>query len=65
MKKKKTKIQHKVEVIENELLPELSDHIWNDQNYYIHVAKYNGLNKFRHLTGGNKMCFPPLIQPTN
>ena len=57
-------LSHIVEVVEGDTLPQLSMRIWNNQNYYIQVAKFNGLNKFRNLKGGSQLIFPPIIQPT-
>jgi predicted ribosomally synthesized peptide with nif11-like leader len=31
-------------------------------DYYVQVAKHNGLNKFRHLSGGSTLVFPPITQ---
>lgn len=55
-------VSHIVDVIEGETLPQLCGKIWSDQSYYIQAAKFNGLNKFRHLKGGSKLIFPPIIQ---
>ncbi len=64
-KRKSPDITHLVEVVEGETLPQLSTKIWNDPSYYIQVAQYNGLNKFRHLKAGEKLIFPPIINPTS
>lgn len=55
-------LSHIVEVVEGDTLPQLSFRVWDNQNYYIQVAKYNGLNKFRNLKGGSQLIFPPIIQ---
>jgi hypothetical protein len=34
----------------------------DNDSYYIQAARYNDLNKFRHLKGGEKLVFPPLLQ---
>lgn len=57
-------ITHLVEVVEGETLPQLSNKMWNTPYYYVQVAQYNDLNKFRHLKGGQKLIFPPIIKPT-
>ncbi|MFT5890106.1 MAG: hypothetical protein ACI9Y7_000195 [Dokdonia sp.] len=62
-KKKSPDITHLVEVIEGENLPQLSSKIWETPNYYIQVAQYNDLNKFRNLKGGLELVFPPIIKP--
>ncbi|WP_025146705.1 hypothetical protein [Pedobacter jeongneungensis] len=54
-------ISHLVTVIEGETLPELCEKVWNNEKYYIQVARYNGLNKFRNLKGVEKLIFPPII----
>lgn len=67
-KKDKTEpldMSHMVDVVQGDTLPKLYDRIWNDDSYYIQVAEYNKLHKFRHLVGGNKLVFPPIIQPTS
>lgn len=56
-------ITHLVTVEEGMALPQLCRQVWNDDSYYIKVAQYNGLNKFRNLKGINKLVFPPIIQP--
>lgn len=58
-------LSHRLTVVEGDNLPKLSYQIWNDENYYIQVAKHNKLNKFRKLTGGQQLVFPPIIQATN
>lgn len=57
-------ITHMLITKEGDSLPKLSYQVWNDPNYYIQVAKYNGLNKFRKLKGGKKLFFPPIIPAT-
>ncbi|GGB79217.1 hypothetical protein GCM10007424_19220 [Flavobacterium suaedae] len=56
-------ITHLVTVEEGMTLPQLCEKVWKEDSYYIHVAKFNGLNKFRKLKGGSKLIFPPIIQP--
>ncbi len=57
-------ITHLVTVEEGMTLPQLCGEVWEDEKYYIQVAKYNGLNKFRNLKGIQKLIFPPIIQPS-
>ena len=57
-------ITHLVNVVEGNTLPQLCQKIWNNDSYYVQVAQYNDLNKFRNLKGGQKLIFPPIIQPT-
>lgn len=56
-------ITHLISVVEGNTLPQLCEETWNDDSYYIQVAQYNELNKFRNLKGGQKLIFPPIIQP--
>lgn len=64
-KEKKTSpdITHLVDVEEGENLPQLSNKIWDTPYYYVQVAQYNDLNKFRNLKGGLELIFPPIIKP--
>ncbi|MGG8496989.1 hypothetical protein ACQY1Q_11260 [Tenacibaculum sp. TC6] len=62
-KKESPDVTHLVEVVEGENLPQLCTKVWNSPYYYIQVAKYNNLNKFRNLKGGQELLFPPLIKP--
>lgn len=55
-------LTHQVTVIEGDTLPNLCNKVWQDSKYYIQVAKFNKLNKFRRLKGGEKLIFPPIIQ---
>ena len=57
-------ITHRVEVVEGESLPQLCNKIWDTPYYYIRVAEFNDLNKFRRLKGGAQLLFPPIIKPT-
>lgn len=57
-------VSHMVDIIDGDTLPYLCKQVWNDDSYYVQVAKYNRLNKFRHLKGGSRLVFPPIIQPT-
>ncbi|WGH75703.1 hypothetical protein P8625_00645 [Tenacibaculum tangerinum] len=56
---------HLVEVVEGDSLPQLCNRIWNSPDYYIQVAAYNKLNKFRQLTGGQQLIFPPIEKPVS
>lgn len=62
-KKGSPDITHLVTVVEGMTLPQLCFQVWNDDSYYIKVAQYNDLNKFRDLRGTEKLIFPPIIQP--
>lgn len=62
-KKQSPDVSHIVTVVKGVTLPHLCQEVWNQDLYYIQVAKYNDLNKFRKLRGGEKLIFPPIIQP--
>jgi len=64
-KKNSPDITHYVKVIEGENLPQLSDKVWQTPFYYVQVAQYNDLNKFRKLKGGQQLVFPPIIKTTS
>jgi hypothetical protein len=38
----------------------MTDKIYENPNYYIDVAKANGLTSFRKITAGTKIFFPPV-----
>jgi hypothetical protein len=61
-KKSSPDLTHLIEAVEGESLPQLCNKVWNSPYYYTQVAKYNGLNKFRHLKGGQQLIFPPLVK---
>lgn len=53
-------LTHIVTVVEGMSLPQLCKQVWNDDSYYIQVAGFNKLNKFRNLNGIDKLIFPPI-----
>ncbi|MCH9659509.1 MAG: hypothetical protein K0U54_01215 [Bacteroidetes bacterium] len=58
-------VSHLVTTTHGDTLPQLCVNVWNDPTYYVQVAKYNSLNKFRNLDPGEQLVFPPIIQPTS
>jgi len=62
MGKKSPDLTHQVTVIEGDTIHSLCERIWQDPKYYVHVARFNNLNKFRKLRGGDQLVFPPIIQ---
>ena len=51
--------------VENEnllTLPELTYKVYNNQHYYLQVARVNRLKNFRRLQRGTKLIFPPLSE---
>ncbi|MCD0465060.1 hypothetical protein [Flavobacterium sp. ENC] len=57
-------LTHIVTVSDGMSLPQLCLQTWNDDSLYVQVAQYNKLNKFRNLSGIDKLIFPPVI-PSN
>lgn len=53
-------LTHRRIVKEWELLPVLVKDIYNDQHYYLQVAKVNRIKNFRKLRAGSEIFFPPL-----
>ena len=51
---------HLINVAAGDSLPQLSQSIYDTTDYVVQLAKANGLNKFRHLTAGSQLIFPPL-----
>src|ERR1700761_6433630 len=53
-------LTHLVQVKQGDLLPLLTYRIYNDQSYYLQVAKVNKLKNFRKLQAGSTLIFPPI-----
>ncbi len=53
-------LTHVRTVKEGDTLPLLCYDIYGDPNYYLSVAKINGLGNFRQLTPGAALIFPPI-----
>jgi hypothetical protein len=53
---------HMVDVVQDVNLPQLCQQVWGDNSYYVQVARFNGLNKFRNLKGISRLIFPPIVQ---
>jgi hypothetical protein len=60
-KKQSPDMTHLVTVTEGLSLPQMCIQVWNNEDYYIQVAKFNNLNKFRDLRGVKSLVFPPII----
>jgi hypothetical protein len=54
-------ISHYVNIKQGEHLPQLCQQIWGNPFKYIDVAKFNNLNKFRHIPRETSLIFPPII----
>jgi hypothetical protein len=53
-------LTHYVTVKEGDLLPLLTYQVYNDQQYYLQVAKVNRVKNFRKLRAGTNLVFPPI-----
>jgi nucleoid-associated protein YgaU len=53
-------LTHQVTVQEGDLLPLLTYNTYNNQDYYLQVAKVNKLKNFRKLVAGSTLLFPPI-----
>jgi len=53
-------LTHYIQVKEWDLLPLLTYRVYNNQNYYLQVAKANKIKNFRKLTAGTTLTFPPI-----
>ena len=53
-------LTHQVVVKEWDLLPLLTYQVYNNQNYYLQVAKVNKIKNFRKLKPGTTLLFPPV-----
>jgi hypothetical protein len=56
-------VTHMMDVVEGVSLPQMCQAVWKDESYYVQVARYNGLDKFRNLKNVDRLVFPPIIQP--
>ena len=52
---------HLINVTQGDTLPNLSYGTYNDSSYYVQLAKFNGLNKFRRLSCEKTLTFPPIV----
>lgn len=53
-------LTHKVPVKAGDTLPLLTKEIYNDQTYYLQIARVNKIKNFRKLQPGSELIFPPL-----
>ncbi|WP_291906822.1 hypothetical protein [Chitinophaga sp. CB10] len=53
-------LTHRRMVEEGDLLPLMTYQVYNNQHYYLQVAKHNRLKNFRKLVPGTTLVFPPL-----
>jgi hypothetical protein len=52
---------HLVDVIAGDTLPQLSQRIYESTDYYVQLAQFNGLDKFRQLQPGQQLTLPPIV----
>ena len=52
---------HLIHIVDGDDLPNISRRIYGSTQYYVQLAQFNGLNKFRHLRAGTALTVPPLI----
>lgn len=55
-------LTHLIDVIEGEHLMQLSQRIYDTPDYYIELAAFNQLDKFRQLIPNSQLIFPPVQQ---
>jgi Contractile injection system tube protein len=55
-------LTHRRTVKEWDLLPLLTYDIYNNQHYYLQVAKVNRIKNFRKLVPGSEIVFPPVAK---
>jgi len=60
--RKSPDITQLITVQTGDILPQLCNRVWNSSENFVQVARYNELNKFRHLKGGTKIIFPPILE---
>ncbi|PSL44794.1 hypothetical protein CLV51_105166 [Chitinophaga niastensis] len=53
-------LTHRKTVNEGDLLPLLTYQVYNNQDYYLQVARANKLKNFRRLQAGSTLVFPPI-----
>lgn len=53
-------LTHKVKVEQGDILPLLTYKTYNNQTYYLQVARVNKLKNFRKLKAGTTLTFPPI-----
>lgn len=53
---------HFISVTQGDTLPNLSYQTYSDSSYYVKLARFNGLNKFRNIKSVKNLIFPPILQ---
>ncbi|WP_236458752.1 CIS tube protein [Pseudomonas syringae] len=60
-KKASPDMSHLIRVVEGDTLPQIANRIYRDSAYYVQLAQFNNLDKFRQLRPGIRLSAPPLI----
>jgi hypothetical protein len=58
--KKSPDMTHLVRVVEGDTLPQISNRIYLSPNYFVQIAQFNRLDKYRRLQPGARLIVPPL-----
>jgi hypothetical protein len=59
-KKASPDMSHLVDVVDGDTLPAISNRIYRQPDYYVQIAAFNRLDKFRSLRAGTVLTVPPL-----
>ena len=54
-------LTHRITLTDGDSLPQISREIYRSPNYYVQIAQFNGLNKFRRIDAGSILIVPPLV----
>jgi len=54
-------LTHRITLTDGDSLPQISREIYRSPNYYVQIAQFNGLNKFRRIDAGSSLIVPPLV----
>lgn len=57
-------LTHQVTTKDGDLLPLLTYQVYNNQYYYLQVAKFNRIKNFRKLQPHTRLAFPPVFKAT-
>jgi len=60
-KKSSPDMTHVKTVVAGDTLPLMCQQVYGSPSYYLQVARFNQLNKFRDLEPGSQLVFPPLV----
>ena len=60
--RKSPDLTHRITIVDGDSLPQISQAIYRDPTFYVQLAAFNRLDKFRHLTSGTTLQVPPLTQ---